>query len=375
MEKIVNNPVRVLQIFTVLNRGGAETMIMNYYRHIDRTRVQFDFAVHRQERGAYEDEIEALGGKIYRFLPFHPKNFRAYRKQISRFFDEHPEYRIVHGHVSEFGYFFYKEAGKHNVPCIIYHSHIANMNIDMKIPFHLLFRVISRKYATDYFACGKAAARWLFGEKSDKSVYIQKNAIEPALFLYNKDVASKMKKQMNLENKFVICHIGRFAPQKNHSFLIDIFNEVYKRNSSAVLLLIGDGDLRDSIEEKVDSLNLKMAVLFLGIRKDIPNLLQLSDLFLFPSNFEGLSVVTIEAQAAGLKCILSDSVSSETAIISDLVEFVSLKKGADYWANEILKYADGYNRKDTLADIRNAGYDVSDAVKWLEQFYLEKAMI
>jgi len=369
--KTENKPIRVLQLFTTLNRGGAETMIMNYYRNIDRTKVQFDFTVHRQEKGAYEDEIDFLGGKIYRFLPFHPKNFIAYKRQISLFFDEHPEYQIIHGHVSHLGYFFYKEAKKRGIPCIIIHSHNTGMDIDIKAPFHVYFKYVSCKYPTHYFSCGQKASEWLFGKRHDKKVHILKNAIDTKTFFYDKNISYTVKKQINLENKFVIGNIARFSPQKNHSFLIDVFSEIYNKNKNSLLILVGDGQLRLQIEEKVKSLHLENAVLFLGIRQDISELMQVFDVFLFPSLYEGLPVTLVEAQATGLKCIISDRVPDDIVIAPDLVEFISLKRSSLYWAEKVLKYEEGYNRKNTYVEIKNSGYDILTNAKWLEQFYLD----
>lgn len=155
----MEEPIRILMLFTIMNRGGAETMVMNYYRHIDRNRVQFDFMVHRQERGAYDDEIEAMGGKIYRMIPLHPFTFNTYRKQISDFFDQHPEYRIIHGHCSESGYFVYREAAGRRVPVIIAHAHNAHALFDTKWLFRTYFKHAMRPYLTQGFTCGKEAAR------------------------------------------------------------------------------------------------------------------------------------------------------------------------------------------------------------------------
>jgi len=371
MKENENQPIRVLQVFTILNRGGAETMIMNYYRHIDRTKVQFDFAVHREEKGAYEDEIIALGGKIYRFLPFHPKNFTEYKKQIIRFFDEHPEYQIVHGHTSHLGYFFYKEAKKREIPCIIIHSHNTGMDIDIKAPFHVFFKWASCKHPTHYFSCGQKASDWLFGKHPKKNVYMMNNAIDAGKFSYNEANSITMKQKLNLEGKFIIGHVGRMNLQKNHFLLLDIFKEVHSKINNSALVLVGEGELRRQIETRARILKLEESVIFLGIRNDIPDILQAFDLFLFPSKYEGLPVVIIEAQAAGLKCIVSDGIPQEAAIIPDLVEFISLKEKSLYWANEVLKYENNYNRRNSSEEVRISGYDINDNVKWLENFYFE----
>jgi glycosyltransferase involved in cell wall biosynthesis len=362
--------IRILQLFTILNRGGAETMVMNYYRHIDRNKIQFDFAVHRREKGAYEDEIHSLGGKIYRFLPLHPKNFIVYKKQISKFFDEHPEYHIIHGHVSELGYFFYKEAYKRKIPCIIMHAHNTSMDMDLKAPFRYFFIHASRKYLSHYFSCSQKAFYWYFGKNTNKKNYILNNAIDAEKFLYDKYASTTIKKKLSIDNKFVIGNVARFSAQKNHLFLIEIFSKIYKKNKNAILALVGDGNLRPKIEARAKSLHIEDAILFLGIRSDIPELMQSFDVFLFPSLYEGLGVALIEAQAAGLKCIVSTGVPEEAAIIPDLVDFISLEKSASYWADAILKYANGYERENTHQELIKAGYNIKNNAKWLENFYL-----
>ena len=179
----MEGPVRILMLFTIMNRGGAETMVMNYYRHIDRNRVQFDFMVHRQEQGVYDDEIKTMGGKIYRMIPLHPFTFGTYRKQISDFFDQHPEYRIIHGHCSESGYFVYREAARRAVPVIIAHAHNAHALFDTKWLFRTYFKHAMRPYLTQGFTCGKEAARWLLGNELGKKAILQRNAIDTLLYL------------------------------------------------------------------------------------------------------------------------------------------------------------------------------------------------
>lgn len=367
-----NKPIRVLQLFTILNRGGAETMIMNYYRHINRNKIQFDFVVHREEIGAFEEEILSLGGMIYRFLPFHPKNFIAYQKQVSLFFDLHGEYNIIHGHCSELGFFFYKEAYKRGVKVIIGHAHNPKADFDSKYVFRFMFKLLSRKYLTHHFACEEESAKWLFGNHPNKPILLMKNAIDIKRFAYDESIATKHKKNAGLSDKWVIGHIGRFVQQKNHSFLIDVFYEVCKLDDKCVLVLVGDGPLRIDIEKKVKKMHLDNRVYFAGIRDDIPNYIQLFDLFLFPSIYEGLGVVVLEAQAAGLNCIVSDNVPQAVKIVSNSVQFVSLKKSSVDWANIVIK-AKSYERDiSKRMELLDSSYDIMKNVLWLESFYLNE---
>lgn len=366
------NPIRVLQILSIMNRGGSETVVMNLYRKIDRSKIQFDFLINREEKGAYDDEILELGGKIY-YVPHMSKvgHFK-YIKELKKFFLKHPEYKIIHSHLNTWSGVIFGVVKKIGIPIRIAHSHISN-------PCYPFFEMLYKRYskslisrnATHYFACSKAAGKWLFGLKKVKigDVKIINNAIDCKNFSFNKYIRSNYRKELNIENKFVIGHIGRFTNQKNHEFLIDIFSEIKKKNDNAVLLLIGAGKIIYKIQEKVKKLDLENSVKFLGIRSDIPNLLQAMDIFLFPSFYEGLGVTLVEAQAAGLKSIVSDTVPEEVKI-TDLIEFISLKKPAVYWADKILKYKSGYERKNMYKEIVDSGYDIKKNVKLLENIYL-----
>ena len=370
-----NKPIRILLLFTVMDRGGAETMVMNYYRHIDRQQIQFDFMVHRERRGAYDDEIESMGGRIYRMPPIYPQNFMRYKRMLKEFFDEHDEYQIIHSHMSELGYFAFVEAKKHGVPVRICHAHNApdfkheNLIQYIKlIPRYYFIRRI-RHLATDLFVCSHIAGLWLYGEKRQNEFVFMRNAIETEKFLYNVDEANAIRQELGISNQRLICHVGRFNKQKNHSFLIDIFKEIHKIDSDSILLLIGDGDLRKEIEDKVNRLNLLSNVRFLGVRDDVPQLLKASDLLLFPSYYEGLSVVLVEAQATGIKCIVTNSLADETIICEDQMKLVSLKKNAKEWADIVLKEK-SEKREHAIEVMKEKGWDVGVNAKWLQDYYL-----
>lgn len=367
-------PIRILQVVTIMNRGGLETMLMNYYRHIDRSKIQFDFMVNREERGDYDDEIESMGGKIYRMPPIRPGNYRGYFARLDEFFKKHSEYKVVHAHINENSAFVLRAAKKANVPCRISHSHLAGLPIDYKFPFRLYARMNLTKNTNQFFACSNEAGKWLFGKNlvADNKLIVFKNAIDCNEFSYNEQIRNKLRKELGVEDKFVIGHVGRFNPQKNHSFLIDIFNEVYKRNKDATLLLIGQGDLMEDIRKKVERLNLTQAVKFLGLRTDVADVMQAMDIFLFPSLYEGLGVVLIEAQASGLKCITSTGTPKE-ADVTDTVDFLKLSLSAEEWADKVLEY--NPERKTDLQNIIDRGYDVSTNIKWLSNFYAKNYSI
>ena len=371
MDKDKCHPIRVLMLFTILNRGGAETMVMNYYREIDRKKVQFDFVVHREEKGDYEDEITSMGGRIYRMMPLRPHTLGKYARQIAEFFDAHPEYRIIHGQCSELGYFFYKEAARRGIPVIIAHAHNSHVRFDLKLIVRTWMKHQMRPYLTHYFSCGKEAAEWLFGKRLSSKAIILNNAIDTHCYRFDPQVRQRKRQELEFDaSTMVICHVGRFDKVKNHTFIIDIMGELVKAHPNSHLLLVGDGDLREQTELKVQQLGLGKHVTFLGVRRDIHELLQASDALVFPSFFEGFSVVLVEAQCTGLPCVISDIIPSE-AILTDLVERLSLRENAEIWA-EHLFYATkrGKQREAYAGIVANAGYDIKSNAKWLENFYL-----
>ncbi len=370
-----NKPIRILLLFTVMDRGGAETMVMNYYRHMDRQQIQFDFMVHRERRGAYDDEIESMGGRIYRMPPIYPQNFIRYKRMLKEFFDEHDEYQIIHSHMSELGYFAFEEAKRHGVPVRICHAHNApdfkheNLIQYIKlIPRYYFIRRI-RHLTTDFFVCSNIAGVWLYGKERQNEFVFMRNAIETEKFLYNVDEANAIRQELGILNQRLICHVGRFNRQKNHSFLIDIFKEIHEIDADSILLLIGDGDLRKEIEDKVNRFNLQDNVRFLGVRDDVPQLLKASNVLLFPSYYEGLSVVLVEAQATGIRCVVTNSLAKETVICENQMILVPLQKSAKEWADIVLNEKSD-NREYAVDIMKEEGWDVSVNAKWLQDYYL-----
>lgn len=361
-------PVRVLQIVTTMNRGGLETMLMNYYRHIDRTKVQFDFLVHRQEEGDYEKEILSLGGNVYRVPPLNPFS-PGYYKALNSFFSEH-RYDVVHSHLDCMSAVPLSVAKRHGVNHRFAHAHNKSQDKDIKYPIKLLFKKFIPIFANRLFACGKEAGDWMF---NGKSYSVINNAIDAKEYIFNAEKREKKRRELSLGNSFTVCHIGRFNPQKNHSFIIDVFYEILKLDPQSKLLLVGVGDGQINIQEKVRKLNIENNVLFLGLREDIPDLLMASDAFLFPSLYEGVSLATIEAQASGLPCVFSDQIPYECKV-SDSVTFVSLKESPCVWAEHLLTQKNG-SHLSSFSDIVKSGYDICNNAKWLEEFYMNKGDI
>ena len=368
-ENRVQYPIRVLNLFTVMDRGGAETMVMNYYRHIDRTKVQFDFLVHREQRGAYDDEIEALGGRIYRMYPIYPQNFARYKRDIRVFFKDHPEYRIIHSHMSELGYFAFKEAAKQGVPIRICHAHNAPHGFDMKMIMRDYFKKRMMPYLTHLFMCGVESGRWLYGKENENRFIMLNNAVDASAYTYNPAKRTEMRLQLELTDELAVGHVGRFNQQKNHPFLLEIFAALLKKEPNAVLLLVGGGTDMQRIQAKAQTLGIAEKVRFLGVRSDVTDLMQAMDVFVFPSLYEGLGIALIEAQAAGLPCVVSDTIPHE-AYLTDLVDSESLSAPAEKWAEKILA-KQAIPRTDRRTEIAAHGFDITTEAVKLQEFYIK----
>lgn len=363
MEKVK----RVLQILTTMNRGGAETMIMNYYRALDKSKLQFDFLVHRPEEGAYESEIRQMGGRIYRAMPIRPNSYRKYFKFLDAFFKKHAsEYIAIHAHIQENSGFAFKYAAKYGVLNRICTSHTADIPIDYKYPFRLFAAHFLNKYVTKRIACGEKAGESLYGKRPFVVIH---NAIDSSAFRYDVNVRDAVRRELGIGDSFVIGNTARFCIVKNHAFMLDILSELIKVKKDVVMLFLGDGEERPNIERQIEAKHLQEHVRLLGVRPDVYRIIQAYDVFLFPSKLEGLPVSVIEAQAAGLKCFLTDTIDKSVDITGDIT-FLSLAKSPAEWAREIVSSIP-YERKDNKTKIVKAGYDVEDNVGKLLALYTQ----
>ena len=356
--------VRVLHIVTNMDRGGLETMLMNYYRHMDREKIQFDFLEHRRERAAYDDEIESLGGRIFRLPRLNPLSSN-YFHALNAFFAAHPEYRIVHSHLDCMSTYPLRAAKKAKVPVRIAHAHSTNQDRNWKLAFKLISKKLISLYTTDLFACSADAGEWMFGTKD---VHILPNAIDIERYAFNLLIRNQTRKALGLDDAFVIGHVGRFSAVKNHSFLTDVFAQIKRQEPNSKLLLVGAGSEMQAVQQKVKALGLGADVIFTGVRNDVANLMQAMDVFVFPSLYEGLGIVLIEAQAAGLPCVVSDVIPRE-AYLTDLVTAEKLSSSVETWAEKILEKREVL-RTDRRSEIAAHGFDITTEAIKLQEFYI-----
>ena len=364
-----SEPIRIAHIVGKWLGGGVEAVVMNYYRNIDKSKIQFDFICDDDSTNIPYEEIESLGGRVI-LIPPYQKPFK-YHKELKRVLKEN-NYKIVHSHISTMSLFSLFAAACAKVPVRIAHSHSTTNKAEWKKNLmKQVLRPFSKVFATHYMGCSELAGRWLFGDKEyDKgNVFLLNNAIDLDKFKYDEKIRDAKRKELGIKkNTLVIGHIGRFVQQKNHTFLIDIFNEIVKKNKNTVLLLAGQGPLMEETKAKVKELGIENNVQFLGQRSDANELYQAFDVFLLPSLYEGLPVVGVEAQAAGLLCFLSSDMTKETKVL-EATTIMNLTNTPEEWATNILDKVSSYKRIDTKEEISNNNFNIKVEAKKLEDKY------
>jgi glycosyltransferase involved in cell wall biosynthesis len=364
----MENPLRILHVVVNMNRGGAETLIMNLYRNIDRSKIQFDFLTCKE--GVFDNEIMEMGGKVHRIPYVTDVGHFGYVKKLNDFFSLHGEYKIIHSHMDKMSGIVLRAAKKANIPVRIAHSHATRSEGGMISRVYKWYAgrfIISA--ATGLVACSKDAAKWLFSGNLDKTV-ILRNGIENEKFIYSPMIREQVREELTInQSSFVVGHVGRFNRVKNHKFLIKIFAELVKIRPDSVLLLAGDGPLRSNMEQEVRKLNLESKVRFLGVRCDINRLLQAFDVFAFPSLFEGVPIVLIEAQTADLTCLVSNKISSEVDMSLGLTRFVPINDPVA-WAEELAQLP-VRKKEDTCTKLIDKSlYNIERISSDLEQYYI-----
>lgn len=358
--------IRVLHIFGGLGTGGTESLIMNWYRNIDRSVIQFDFLVRSKDKN-YVQEIEELGGRIFYTSSF-PKHFFDNYRETKKIL-ERKEWDVIHVHANAAIYMLpLKLSRKLGYSCRIMHSHSVHAQNSALFPLHAYNRNRISKYTTCRLACSEAAGKWMYGEHCFTVIH---NAVATDKFVFDSSVRCAIRKEYGIEDKIVIGHVGRFSNPKNHVFLLDIFEEIKKQQKDSVLMLVGDGELRTTIEQKTKDLGLSDSVLFMGRRNDVGRLMSAMDIFVLPSLYEGLPVVCVESCANGLCAIISEEAYTKETEDLPNVRALSLGKTAKEWADYILQNCNNTIRLPGAIRQSDADrYDITRVVSELQDIYL-----
>lgn len=366
---INKEPIRVLQMIASFTRGGSQSVVMNLYRNIDKSKIQFDFIVDHPEYSGYEEEIKELGGRIFVMPSFKGTNIIEVKKAWNELFVNHPEYKILHTHSRSYASIYLPIAKKYGVKTIA-HSHSTSNGTGIKAKIKDLLQLSIKKKADYYIACSLDAGKWLFGEKvvdSDK-FFILNNAIDTNRFIFNNETRKEYRKKFNIkDNEKIYIQISNFIPIKNHKFSLECFHSLIQKQQNCKFYIIGTGNESNTklIQSMIDEYKLQNKVFMLGMRNDVNNLLQMADYYLMPSLYEGISVAAIEAQTSGIICLLSDKISIKNKI-TDNCEFLPLLK--EIWIERMNSTIT--ERKNNYEEIVNAGYDINQTSKWLEEFYI-----
>ena len=377
------NPLRILFVFGCpLKKGGTENVMINIVKNSDRDRFHIDFLIFDKTPDKSDDKkyLESLGCRFYQ-ITARGVDRKLHNRELDEFFRDH-KYDIVHTHMDAIGEEALKAAKKHGIKALIAHSHNTDQLDNpkgLKDHLHKCYLIyekhLLRRYAEYFVACSPEAGKWLFGDKicNSEKYLLLKNAIDSSAYAYDEETRNAVRKELGLEGRKVIIHVGQFRTQKNHGKVIDVLNELHKRDDSFALVLVGTGEEQDNIKSKVEELGIREAVLFLGNRNDIPELLMSADVFLFPSLYEGLGIALLEAQAADLICVVSDTIP-ELAVLTEKVRSVNLTESASVWGDVVEGMMEEYKvRRDRSELFAEKGYDISAQIKVLESFYMKAA--
>lgn len=368
--------IKVLHVLAQRPKGGIGTFLKNMQANIDTSKVQFDYLICDSDKtGEFDNFVKNFGSKVHVLSPLKSRKIFRYITEINLFFKKNGhEYDIVHGHLSSLGVIYLNIARKYGVKHRVIHSHATRLS-DKKINEirNFITELPLRKAANIYFACSKKAGEHKFGRNNleKNKVHIINNAVDVNKFRYDIETRISLRSRLNLEEKVVIGNVGRLSNQKNHLFLIDTFNLIYSKEKRAILMLIGDGELEPILKKKVESLGLTDAVFFMGKRNDVDKLLQVMDVFVMPSLYEGFPLVGIEAQCSGLPCIFADTITEEI-MVTDTCKFISLKEPKESWALEIINIVEKNPYRNRASElVEKAGYSINKEAEKLQRLYHE----
>lgn len=366
----MKEPIRVLHVLGNTQLGGAESRIMDLYRHLDRNRVQFDFLVHTEQEGHFEKEIKQLGGRIYRVPRFRLYNWFSYRRAHQRFFSQHHDFCAVQGHITSSAAIYLPVAKAAGVPVTIAHARSAGVDKGIKGRLTRLMRRDLAQKADYLFTCSRLAGISVFGKKAveeGRTIFIP-NAIDCSAFACNEEVRQRLRRELGLSGQYVIGHVGRFHYAKNHEYLLRIFAALCKNGKrDYALILLGEGGGMEAAKKLAEELGIAERVHFLGNHSNIYDYYQVMDYFVYPSRFEGLPGTMVEAQAAGLRCLMSDAICQEV-VVTELVHAMSIEADPAEWAAYVEKTAD-YDRTSHVEQMQAAGFDVAAQAEKMMAFY------
>jgi len=361
--------IRILHFVGKMHRGGIETLLMCIYRKLDRDKIQFDFLLTTEEPGYYDEEIKKLGGRLY-YISSRREHYFKSRKELYAILCDHPEIKAVQLHMSSCSYIdpliVAKKAG---VPCRIAHAHNIKCAGKLRNLVHRINRKKIKRYATLYLACSNDAGNWMFLPEKWKKGILIKNGIESKKYIFNMQKRKNIRTILKInKDEFVIGYVGRFTEQKNPMFICEVFKEVKQKRNNVKLLLVGDGNMHNQMDEFFEREFLKDDVIYTGIVENVEDYMQAMDCLVLPSLFEGLGIVAIEAQASGLPTLLSDKVPKE-AVITKLAKILTIDNGIECWVEYIIN-TPIIKRKNMQQEIINAGYDIEMTAKRLSEIYL-----
>ena len=367
MEESMKGKIYVLHVVGRMDRGGTEALIMSLLRRLDRTKFQYDIVEQTEDICSHDQEIQALGSVIYRCPAISLLGLNTYRKWWRRFFAEHDEYRIVHGHSRGSAPIYLREARRAGRTTIV-HCHNNSFGKGIKGIIRKIWQLPLRNLADINLACSHDSGIAQYGRHNPFTVI--NNGIESEKFAFNKYKRMEMRSELSLDGRFVVGNVARYVEQKNHTFLLKIFRELLSMEPEAVLLLIGSGPLEEKIRSQAEEMHMADSIIFSGEHSNIADYYQAMDVFVLPSLFEGLGIVNIEAQCAGLPCFVSDTVAPE-AKVTNLLRFLSLEEAPEKWAAEIIRgWKESGERRTRVKEVQEKGFDINWTVGQLQKLYI-----
>ncbi len=358
------NKVHILQVTGSLRVGGLENVAMNIIRYSDKQKYAIDYLVYGDGVEPLEAEVEALGGRVFH-IPYPHMGAGKYVRKMKRVMQENGPYDVVHAHSLFNSGFVMKAAYEMGIAIRISHGHSDRRNVKVKFHrdiYNRYMRYLINRYATQKFACSEGAGKYLYGKGFGEDVYIVKNGVDVEKFRFDQEKRLAIKKEFGWEDCKIVGHIGRLAQVKNQKKVIDVFYHAYQQDSSLRLLIVGDGELKDELQQQINSLRLHDVAKLVGTRRDIPDLLSAFDVYMMPSFYEGVSISLIEAQVSGVHCLVSSNAAAKETRITDCINVLEYTDSDEVWAERVVYLVNKERIMHTEGEIKEQGYDIKDIV-------------